>query len=184
MVDHLRLLTSMNLVTAVSLPIISDALFATVLLFLCLSARYDIILLPIHCYITLHQRPFCLLLEIQSQAAARAYRVGSRTDFVLPGGWHPLIDWAEKEPEPDPEEMAKVRFVYCSLSLSISMLISSLCVSFWALYVFQAKVAFIGNLPTNSDEDFLRELFEPFGKVDKVIKNFLLPLILIMNMRF
>jgi len=29
---------------------------------------------------------------------------------VLPGGWHPLIDWAEKEPELDSEELAKVIF--------------------------------------------------------------------------
>ncbi|XP_072951347.1 uncharacterized protein [Typha angustifolia] len=68
--------------------------------------------------------------------AARAYRIGSKSDFLL-GGLHPSIDWAE-EPEIDPEEMAKI------------------------------KTAFVGNLPTSSDEEYLKKLFEPLGKVERV----------------
>ena len=54
-----------------------------------------------------------LLGNSQSQAAARAHRMGSKSDFVLGGSWHPVVEWAE-EPEIDPEELAKV-----SHSLSI-----------------------------------------------------------------
>ncbi|XP_058080902.1 uncharacterized protein LOC131229058 isoform X4 [Magnolia sinica] len=72
------------------------------------------------------------------QAAARAHRIGSKPDFVLGDKWHPIVDWAEKEPEIDPEELAKI------------------------------KVAFVGNLPKNTDEGYLKKLFEPFGKLEKV----------------
>lgn len=83
-------------------------------------------------------RGFAFVQFSSHGAAARAHRSGSRADFVLPGGWHPFVDWAEKEPDLDSEEMAKV------------------------------KVAFVGNLPASADEDFLRKLFEPFGQIDRV----------------
>lgn len=50
-------------------------------------------------------------MKIQSQAAARAYRLGSKPDFLL-GNCHPVVDWAEKEPEIDPEELVKVVFFF------------------------------------------------------------------------
>ncbi|KAG1347820.1 APOBEC1 complementation factor-like [Cocos nucifera] len=80
-------------------------------------------------------RGFAFVRFSSHAAAARAYRLGSKPDFLLAGNWHPVIDWAEKEPEIDPEEMAKT------------------------------KVAFVGNLPTNTDEEYLKKLFEPLGKV-------------------
>eukprot|EP00268_Persea_americana_P044315 TRINITY_DN447_c0_g1_i1.p1 TRINITY_DN447_c0_g1~~TRINITY_DN447_c0_g1_i1.p1 ORF type:complete len:472 (+),score=85.10 TRINITY_DN447_c0_g1_i1:1191-2606(+) len=76
-------------------------------------------------------------MKIQSQAAARAYRLGSKPDFLL-GNCHPVVDWAEKEPEIDPEELVKI------------------------------KVAFVGNLPKNADEGYLKKIFQPYGKVEKV----------------
>nr|XP_010939344.1 probable RNA-binding protein 46 [Elaeis guineensis] len=83
-------------------------------------------------------RGFAFVQFFSHAAAARAYRLGSKPDFLLAGNWHPVIDWAEKEPEIDPEEMAKI------------------------------KVAFVGNLPTNTDEEYLKKLFEPLGKVERV----------------
>ncbi|KAL5987811.1 hypothetical protein ACLOJK_035565 [Asimina triloba] len=72
------------------------------------------------------------------KAAARAHRVGSKQDFLLGDKCHPVVDWAEKEPEIDPDELAKI------------------------------KVAFVGNLPKNVDEGYLKKLFEPFGRLEKV----------------
>ncbi|GMP30726.1 hypothetical protein CsSME_00005256 [Camellia sinensis var. sinensis] len=40
-------------------------------------------------------------------AAARAYRLGSNSDFLLAANCHPAVEWAEEEPEVDPEELAK-----------------------------------------------------------------------------
>ncbi|CAA2997186.1 heterogeneous nuclear ribonucleo Q-like [Olea europaea subsp. europaea] len=71
-------------------------------------------------------------------AAARALRVGSQSDFRLGGKLHPAVQWAEEECEVDPTELAKV------------------------------KIAFVRNLPTDADENYLKQLFEHFGKVDKV----------------
>ncbi|CAI9758691.1 unnamed protein product [Fraxinus pennsylvanica] len=71
-------------------------------------------------------------------AAARALRVGSQSDFRLGGKLHPSVQWAEEECEVDPTELAKV------------------------------KIAFVRNLPTDADENYLKQLFEHFGKVDKV----------------
>jgi hypothetical protein len=48
---------------------------------------------------------------------------------------HPAINWADKESNVDADEMAKV------------------------------KTAFVGNLPANVNEEYLRKLFEQFGKV-------------------
>jgi RNA recognition motif-containing protein len=48
---------------------------------------------------------------------------------------HPSINWAEKESHVDEDEMAKV------------------------------KTAFVGNLPANVTEEYLRKLFEHCGEV-------------------
>lgn len=42
------------------------------------------------------------------QAAARAYRLAQRSDFLLGGKWKPVVDWADTDPEIPEEEMAKV----------------------------------------------------------------------------
>ncbi|KAK6913331.1 Heterogeneous nuclear ribonucleoprotein Q acidic domain [Dillenia turbinata] len=87
-----------------------------------------------------HQnRGFAFVKFSSHAAAARAYRVGSKSDFLLGNHWHPVVEWAEEEPEVDPDELAKV------------------------------KIAFIRYLPANADESFIRELFEPLGKVEKVV---------------
>uniref|UniRef100_A0A1D1ZF27 APOBEC1 complementation factor n=1 Tax=Anthurium amnicola TaxID=1678845 RepID=A0A1D1ZF27_9ARAE len=83
-------------------------------------------------------RGFAFVQFSSHAAAARAYRIGSSPDFMLAGNWHPAIDWAEKEPELDPDELAKI------------------------------KVAFVGNLPADADDEYLKELFMPFGKLEKV----------------
>ncbi|KAG9140108.1 hypothetical protein Leryth_021132 [Lithospermum erythrorhizon] len=80
-----------------------------------------------------------LLPNPQSQAAARAYRAGSAAEFVLAGTVHPSVKWAEEESETDPEELAKI------------------------------KIAFVRDLPATADENYTRKLFEPCGKVDKVM---------------
>ncbi|XP_073293989.1 uncharacterized protein [Primulina huaijiensis] len=55
------------------------------------------------------------------------------------GNLHPAVQWAEEDPEIDPKELAKI------------------------------KIAFVRNLPINVDENFLKQTFEPFGKVEKVV---------------
>ncbi|XP_075515001.1 uncharacterized protein LOC142549767 isoform X1 [Primulina tabacum] len=55
------------------------------------------------------------------------------------GNLHPAVQWAEEDPEIDPKELAKIR------------------------------IAFVRNLPINADENFLKQTFEPFGKVEKVV---------------
>ncbi|XP_073159090.1 uncharacterized protein [Henckelia pumila] len=55
------------------------------------------------------------------------------------GNLHPAVQWAEEDPEIDPKELAKI------------------------------KIAFVRNLPINADENFLKQTFEPFGKVEKVV---------------
>ncbi|XP_057815052.1 uncharacterized protein LOC131028731 [Cryptomeria japonica] len=85
-----------------------------------------------------HNRGFAFVRFSSHGAAARAHRVGSKQDFLLGGKWHPIVDWAESELEADPAELAKV------------------------------KIAFVSNLPNNANEDFLRKLFEPFGKLERV----------------
>nr|GEV51054.1 nucleotide-binding, alpha-beta plait [Tanacetum cinerariifolium] len=71
--------------------------------------------------------------------AARAFRAGSKPDFVLGGTLHPTVKWAEEDNEVDPDELAKI------------------------------KIAFVRNLPSSTDENYLNKLFVPFGKVDKVV---------------
>lgn len=85
-----------------------------------------------------NNRGFAFVRFSSHGAAARAHRVGSKQDFQLGGKWHPIVDWAESELEADPAELAKV------------------------------KIAFVSNLPNNANEDFLRKLFEPFGKLERV----------------
>ncbi|KAG6504878.1 hypothetical protein ZIOFF_037226 [Zingiber officinale] len=99
-----------------------------------------------HCYLYLQYFkrsdafacPLIYLILIIYPAAARAHRIGSKPDFLLDGNWHPVIDWVEKDPEIDPEELAKI------------------------------KTAYVGNLPKDADEDFLRKMFDPLGKIEKV----------------
>lgn len=79
-------------------------------------------------------------VQFSSHAAAgRAYRLSSRSDFVLGGKCHPTVQWAEEEREIAPEEFAKV------------------------------KIAFIRNLPTDVTEKFLKKLFGPYGEIEKVV---------------
>ncbi|PWA88042.1 Nucleotide-binding, alpha-beta plait [Artemisia annua] len=72
-------------------------------------------------------------------AAARAFRAGSKPDFVLGSTLHPTVKWAEEDNEVGPDELAKI------------------------------KIAFVRNLPSSTDESYLNKLFVPFGKVDKVV---------------
>lgn len=84
-------------------------------------------------------RGFGFVQFLSHAAAARAYRMGSRSDFVLGGKCHPTVQWAEEEPEIDPEELAKV------------------------------KIAFIRNLPADVNEDFLKKIFGVYGEIEKVV---------------
>ncbi|KAI7741419.1 hypothetical protein M8C21_000879, partial [Ambrosia artemisiifolia] len=72
-------------------------------------------------------------------AAARALKFGSKPDFVLGGTLHPSVKWAEEEAGADLEELAKI------------------------------KIAFVKNLPSSTDENYLKFVFGPFGKVEKVV---------------
>ncbi|WKA04020.1 hypothetical protein VitviT2T_022086 [Vitis vinifera] len=83
-------------------------------------------------------RGFAFVKFSSHAAAARAHRMGSKSDFLLGDSWHPVVEWAE-EPEIDPEELAKI------------------------------TIAFVGNLPKDANEDYLKKLFGPFGKVEKVL---------------
>ncbi|KAJ0660610.1 putative heterogeneous nuclear ribonucleoprotein Q acidic [Helianthus annuus] len=72
-------------------------------------------------------------------AAARALKVGAKPNFVLGGTLHPSVKWAEEDAGVDTEELAKI------------------------------KIAFIRSLPSTADENYLKLLFGPFGKVEKVV---------------
>nr|XP_043631789.1 uncharacterized protein LOC122603211 isoform X2 [Erigeron canadensis] len=72
-------------------------------------------------------------------AAARAFRAGSRPGFVLGATLHPTVKWAEEDAGVDPDELAKI------------------------------KIAFIKNLPSSTDENYLKLLFAPFGMIEKVV---------------
>ncbi|GFZ19251.1 hypothetical protein Acr_27g0009900 [Actinidia rufa] len=65
--------------------------------------------------------------------------MGSKSDFFIAGNCHPTVKWAEEEPEVTPEELAKI------------------------------KVAFVRNLPADADENYVKKLFEPLGKLDRVV---------------
>lgn len=84
-------------------------------------------------------RGFAFVKFSSHAAAARAFRVGSKPDFVLGGTLHPSVKWAEGDPEVDPDELAKI------------------------------KIAFVRKLPSSTDEEYLKKLFMPFGKVEKVV---------------
>nr|GMC91553.1 protein tpx2 [Ipomoea batatas] len=60
-------------------------------------------------------------------------------DTLFFGNLNKAIQWAEEEPEIDQKEIAKI------------------------------KIAFVRNLPSEADENYLRELFERFGKVERVV---------------
>ncbi|KAF8667508.1 hypothetical protein HU200_052703 [Digitaria exilis] len=62
----------------------------------------------------------------------------NQLDFMLGGVLHPAINWADKESHVDDDEMAKI------------------------------KTAFVGNLPENVNDEYLRKLFEQFGEVIRV----------------
>ncbi|KAM0828275.1 hypothetical protein ACQ4PT_067653 [Festuca glaucescens] len=83
-------------------------------------------------------RGFAFVRFSSHGAAARVLRIGSRTDFLLGGILHPAINWAERESNVDADEMAKI------------------------------KTAFVGNLPANANEDYLKNLFGRFGEVMRV----------------
>ncbi|XP_004962982.1 polyadenylate-binding protein, cytoplasmic and nuclear isoform X2 [Setaria italica] len=80
-------------------------------------------------------RGFAFVRFSSHSAAARVIRIGSRTDFMLGDVLHPAINWADKESHVDADEMAKI------------------------------TTAFVGNLPANVNEEYLRKLFEQFGEV-------------------
>ncbi|CAD6269706.1 unnamed protein product [Miscanthus lutarioriparius] len=83
-------------------------------------------------------RGFAFVRFSSHAAAARVIRIGSRTDFMLGDILHPAINWADKESHVDPDEMAKI------------------------------KSAFVGKLPEDVNEEYLRKLFEQFGEVVRV----------------
>ncbi|PSS33659.1 APOBEC1 complementation factor like [Actinidia chinensis var. chinensis] len=84
-------------------------------------------------------RGFAIVKFSSHAAAARAYRLGSKPDFLLAANCHPVVKWAEEEPEVNPEELAKI------------------------------KIAFVRNLPADADENYLKKLFEPLGKLDRIV---------------
>ncbi|CAN4079454.1 unnamed protein product [Withania somnifera] len=86
----------------------------------------------------LQNRGFAFVKFSSHAAAARAFRVGYQSDFLIGGKLHPSVQWAEEEPEVDPNELAQIR------------------------------VAFVRNVAPGADEDYLKKLFRPFGKVEKV----------------
>ncbi|WVZ90911.1 hypothetical protein U9M48_037164, partial [Paspalum notatum var. saurae] len=83
-------------------------------------------------------RGFAFVRFSSHSAAARVIRIGSRTDFMLGGILHPEINWADKESHVDDDEMAKI------------------------------KSAFVGNLPADVNEEYLRKLFEQFGEIERI----------------
>ncbi|XP_052138864.1 uncharacterized protein LOC127757405 [Oryza glaberrima] len=77
-------------------------------------------------------------VRFSSHAAAARVLRIGSRTDFLLGGLHPSINWAEKESHVDEDEMAKV------------------------------KTAFVGNLPANVTEEYLRKLFEHCGEVVRV----------------
>ncbi|CAN4082675.1 unnamed protein product [Withania somnifera] len=86
----------------------------------------------------LRNRGFAFVKFSSHAAAARAFRLGSQSDFLIGGKLHPSVQWAEEEPEVNPNELAQIR------------------------------IAFVRNVPPGADEDYLKRLFRPFGNVEKV----------------
>ncbi|XP_047312871.1 heterogeneous nuclear ribonucleoprotein Q-like [Impatiens glandulifera] len=83
-------------------------------------------------------RGFALVKFSSHAAAVKAYRVGTKPDFSIAAGSCHPVVKWAEDTNVDPEELAKV------------------------------KTAFVSNLPQDADEKYLRELFEPLGKLDRV----------------
>ncbi|XP_075090827.1 uncharacterized protein LOC107808140 isoform X4 [Nicotiana tabacum] len=54
-------------------------------------------------------RGFAFVKFSSHAAAARAFRVGSQSDFLIDGKLHPSVQWAE---EPDPNELAQIKAAF------------------------------------------------------------------------
>ncbi|XP_019238748.1 PREDICTED: uncharacterized protein LOC109218814 isoform X2 [Nicotiana attenuata] len=54
-------------------------------------------------------RGFAFVKFPSHAAAARAFRVGSQSDFLIDGKLHPSVQWAE---EPDPNELAQIKAAF------------------------------------------------------------------------
>ncbi|GER45311.1 heterogeneous nuclear ribonucleoprotein A1 [Striga asiatica] len=85
------------------------------------------------------------VLPIHRSPIERVYIAARRAHRVCSqpdfrlGNLHPDVQWAEEENEIDPNEHAKI------------------------------KVAFVRYLPVNAEEYYLKQLFEPYGKIEKVV---------------
>ena len=77
---------------------------------------------------------------------------------------HPAINWAERESNVDADEMAKVISMPTISSLFHYMAIFCFDCVLHAVYT-QIKTAFVGNLPADVNEDYLKKLFGRFGEV-------------------
>ncbi|KAL9268750.1 Heterogeneous nuclear ribonucleoprotein R-like protein [Drosera capensis] len=76
---------------------------------------------------------------INGLAAARAYKLASKSDFLLGGNCYPNVEWAAEEPENGTKEVSEV------------------------------KIAFVRDLPSDISEDIVKKLFEPYGKLEKIV---------------
>ncbi|XP_076891591.1 uncharacterized protein LOC143543042 isoform X1 [Bidens hawaiensis] len=84
-------------------------------------------------------RGFAFVKFSSHAAASRAFRLGSKPGFALGDSMHPSVKWAEEDAGVDSDELAKI------------------------------KIAFVSNLPSNTDENYLKLLFGPFGTIEKVV---------------
>ncbi|KAL0350807.1 UNVERIFIED_CONTAM: hypothetical protein Sradi_4229900, partial [Sesamum radiatum] len=78
-------------------------------------------------------------VKFRSHAAASRAQRVGSQPDFRLGNLHPAVQWAEEEPEIDPKELAKI------------------------------KIAFVRSLPVDAEESYLKQLFESFGKVEKVV---------------
>lgn len=76
---------------------------------------------------------------------------------------HPSVKWAEEDAGVDPDELAKV-LIYLS-NLACMIFLTYMMYIDGVHFIFQIKIAFVRNLPSSTDENYLKFLFEPFGKV-------------------
>ncbi|XP_011098736.1 uncharacterized protein LOC105177319 [Sesamum indicum] len=86
-----------------------------------------------------HRNRGFAFVKFRSHAAASRAQRVGSQPDFRLGNLHPAVQWAEEEPEIDPKELAKI------------------------------KIAFVRNLPVDAEENYLKELFESFGKVEKVV---------------
>ncbi|XP_076935572.1 uncharacterized protein LOC143602295 [Bidens hawaiensis] len=84
-------------------------------------------------------RGFAFVKFSSHVAASRAFMLGSKPGFVLGDFLHPSVKWAEEDAGVDQDELAKI------------------------------KIAFVRNLPSNTDENYLKLLFGPFGTIENVV---------------